>query len=76
MNFRTREYCDPTEGVCMYVCMCVCVYVCMCVCMCMYVCVCVCMYVYPQQIFLAYKSQTDDWIFMILTYKIDINETK
>ena len=34
--------------------------------------VCVCMYVHPQQMFLAYKSQTDDWIFTILTYKIDI----
>ena len=46
------------------------VYVCGCVCMC--VCVSLC----QHRVIFAYKSQTDDWIFMIFTYNIDINETK
>ena len=41
------------------------------VCVCLSVCVCVC----PLLTFLAYKSWTDGWILMILTYIIDINET-
>ena len=43
---------------------------------CMYVCMCVCMYVCQHRVFFAYKSRTDDWILMILIYKIDIYETK
>ena len=42
-----------------------------CMCVCMYVCVCV-----SIDCFFAYKSQTNDWIMMILRYKIDIYETK
>ena len=47
-------------------------------CLSVHVCVCpsVCPFVHQHQVIFAYKSQTDDWIFMIFTYKIDINETK
>ena len=35
------------------------------------VCICVC----PHWVFFAYKSWTDGWIVMILTYSIDTDET-
>ena len=43
-----------------------------CMCVCVYVCVSLC----QHRVIFAYKSQTDNWIFMIFTYNIDINETK
>ena len=39
-------------------------------------CMCVCVSLCQHWVIFAYKSQTDDWIFMIFTYKIDINEIK
>ena len=41
----------------------------------MYVRLSVCICVRPHQVFFAYKSLTDVWILMILTYIIDIDET-
>ena len=42
---------------------------------CMYVCVYVCVYVCQHWVFFAYKSWTDDWIFMMFIHRVDIYET-